>query len=86
MLAVVCKTRGGLKVVETYDKEGLISKVLVFMELVGSSIGRPLDERYLVICLEKLRFEVMMISSCKCISYSLPLLYSLIFFIFGLSF
>uniref|UniRef100_A0A3Q7FJ84 Uncharacterized protein n=1 Tax=Solanum lycopersicum TaxID=4081 RepID=A0A3Q7FJ84_SOLLC len=55
MLAVVCKTRGGLKVVETYDKEGLISKVLVFMELVGSSIGRPLDERYLVICLEKLR-------------------------------
>ena len=51
------------------------------MELVGSSIGRPLDERYLVICLENLRFEVMMISSCKCISYSIALLYSFFSFL-----
>jgi len=85
MLAVVCKKHDGLKALQTYDKKGLVNKSSG-LHGVGASIGRPLDDRYLVICLENLRFEVMIISSCKCISYSLALLYSLIFFIFGLSF
>ena len=85
MLAIVCKTLDGLKALETYDKEGLIIKSSG-LHGVGASIGRPLDDRYLVICLENLRFVVMMISSCKYISYCLTLLYSLIFSFLGLSF
>lgn len=54
MLAIVCKTSDGVKALETYDKEGHINKILGLHEL-GASIGRPLDGRFLVICLEKLR-------------------------------
>ncbi|KAL3342277.1 hypothetical protein AABB24_026345, partial [Solanum stoloniferum] len=54
MLGVVCKTRDGHKALETYDKEGLINKSSGLHGL-GASIGRPLDDRYLVICLENLR-------------------------------
>ncbi|XP_069151137.1 uncharacterized protein [Solanum lycopersicum] len=54
MLAIVCKTLDGLKALETYDKEGLIIKSSG-LHGVGASIGRPLDDRYLVICLENLR-------------------------------
>ncbi|XP_055831255.1 protein DEFECTIVE IN MERISTEM SILENCING 3-like isoform X2 [Solanum dulcamara] len=54
MLAIVCKTCDGIKALETYDKEGHINKTLGLHGL-GASIGRPLDDRFLVICLEKLR-------------------------------
>lgn len=57
MLAIVCKTCDGIKALETYDKEGHINKTLGLHGL-GASIGKPLDGRFLVICLEKLRFEV----------------------------
>lgn len=85
MLGVVFKTRDGVKALETYDREGRINKSSGFHGL-GASIGRPLDDRYLVICLEDLRFDILMISSCKCYSYSLALLYSLFFFLFELLF
>lgn len=84
MLAFVCKTHDGLKALLTYDKKGPTNKCSD-LHGDGASIGRLLDDRYLVICLENLRFEVMMISSCKCISYSIALLYSF-FFIFGYHF
>uniref|UniRef100_A0A5B6ZLY2 Defective in meristem silencing 3 n=1 Tax=Davidia involucrata TaxID=16924 RepID=A0A5B6ZLY2_DAVIN len=54
MLAVVCKTRDCVKALETYDKEGVINKSSGLHGL-GASIGRPLDDRFLVICLESLR-------------------------------
>lgn len=54
MLAIVCKTCDGLKALETYDKEGLICESSGLHGL-GTSIGRHLDGRYLVICLENLR-------------------------------
>ncbi|XP_055825980.1 protein DEFECTIVE IN MERISTEM SILENCING 3-like [Solanum dulcamara] len=54
MLAVVCKTHDGLKALEAYDKECRINKSFG-LHGVGASIGRPLDDRYLVICLENLR-------------------------------
>ncbi|KAK4718493.1 hypothetical protein R3W88_016831 [Solanum pinnatisectum] len=54
MLAIVCKTCDGIKALETYDKEGHINKTLGLHGL-GASIGKPLDGRFLVICLEKLR-------------------------------
>ncbi|XP_049393492.1 protein DEFECTIVE IN MERISTEM SILENCING 3-like isoform X1 [Solanum stenotomum] len=54
MLAVVCKTHDGLKALQTYDKKGLVNKSSG-LHGVGASIGRPLDDRYLVICLENLR-------------------------------
>lgn len=54
MLAVVCMARDVLKALETYDTEGLIDKSSGLHGL-GASIGRPLDDRYLVICLENLR-------------------------------
>lgn len=54
MLAIVCKTYDGIKALETYDKEGYINKTSGFHGL-GSSIGRSLDGRFLVICVENLR-------------------------------
>lgn len=57
MLAIVCKTFDGMKALETYDEKGHINKSLGLHGL-GASIGKPLDGRFLVICLEKLRFEV----------------------------
>ncbi|XP_015165618.1 protein DEFECTIVE IN MERISTEM SILENCING 3-like isoform X3 [Solanum tuberosum] len=54
MLAVVCKKHDGLKALQTYDKKGLVNKSSG-LHGVGASIGRPLDDRYLVICLENLR-------------------------------
>ncbi|KAJ4726666.1 Defective in meristem silencing 3 [Melia azedarach] len=54
MLAIVCKTLEGVKALETYDKEGLIIKSSGLHGL-GTSIGRAIDGRFLVICLENLR-------------------------------
>ena len=56
MLAIVCKTYEGVKALETYDKDGQINKGSGFHAL-GDSIGKELDGRYLVICLENLRHE-----------------------------
>ncbi|XP_068659222.1 protein DEFECTIVE IN MERISTEM SILENCING 3 [Aristolochia californica] len=54
MMAVVCKTHDDVKALETYDKEGQIDKISGLHGL-GASIGKQLDGRYLVICLEDLR-------------------------------
>ncbi|KAJ0964954.1 hypothetical protein J5N97_026092 [Dioscorea zingiberensis] len=54
MLAVVCKTLGGIKALERYDKEGMIDKN-VGLHCLGPSIGRQLDGRFLAISLENLR-------------------------------
>ncbi|XP_059629028.1 protein DEFECTIVE IN MERISTEM SILENCING 3-like [Cornus florida] len=53
MLTVVCKTYDGVKALETYDKEGSINKSSGLHGL-GASIGRPLDGRFGVICLDTL--------------------------------
>ncbi|CAN4085714.1 unnamed protein product [Withania somnifera] len=53
MLGVVCKTHAGVKALETYDKDGFINKSSGLHGL-GASNGRPLDGRFLVICLENL--------------------------------
>ncbi|KAG9448241.1 hypothetical protein H6P81_014369 [Aristolochia fimbriata] len=54
MMAVVCKTRDGVKALEVYDKEGQIDKISGLYSL-GASTGKQLDGRYFVICLEDLR-------------------------------
>ncbi|PHT53345.1 Protein DEFECTIVE IN MERISTEM SILENCING 3 [Capsicum baccatum] len=54
MLAVVCKTHGGLEALETYDKNGFIDKSSGLHGL-GALMGRRLNDRFLVICLENLR-------------------------------
>ncbi|KAJ8772058.1 hypothetical protein K2173_027235 [Erythroxylum novogranatense] len=54
MLAIVCKTFDGVKALETYEKEGCINKGSGLHGL-GASIGRALDGRFIVICLENLR-------------------------------
>ncbi|KAJ8751980.1 hypothetical protein K2173_000726 [Erythroxylum novogranatense] len=54
MLAIVCKTFEGVKALETYGKEGCINKGSGLHGL-GASVGRALDGRFLVICLENLR-------------------------------
>lgn len=56
VLAIVCRTYEGVKALELYDKEGYINKSCGLHGL-GASIGRPLDGRFLVICLESLRHE-----------------------------
>ncbi|XP_047265406.1 protein DEFECTIVE IN MERISTEM SILENCING 3 isoform X1 [Capsicum annuum] len=53
MLAVVCKTHDEPKALETYDKAGLINKSSGLHGL-GASMGRPLDDQFLVICLDNL--------------------------------
>ncbi|GAV66192.1 hypothetical protein CFOL_v3_09702 [Cephalotus follicularis] len=54
MLGIVCKTYQGVKALELYDEEGCINKESGLYGL-GSSIGRALDGRFLVHCLEFLR-------------------------------
>lgn len=54
MLAIVCKTYEGVKALEIYDSEGLVNKGSGIHGL-GASIGRALEGRYSVICLENLR-------------------------------
>ncbi|KAI3749102.1 hypothetical protein L6452_12681 [Arctium lappa] len=51
MLALVCVTKDGVEALETYDKEGFLSKSFGLHGL-GASIGRTMDG---VICLENLR-------------------------------
>uniref|UniRef100_A0A3Q7FLQ5 Uncharacterized protein n=1 Tax=Solanum lycopersicum TaxID=4081 RepID=A0A3Q7FLQ5_SOLLC len=54
MIVVVCKTHDGLKELLTYGRKGPMNKSSG-LHGVGASIGRPLDDRYLVIFLENLR-------------------------------
>lgn len=54
MLSIVCKTYEGVKALEKYDKEGIIDKSAGLHGL-GPSIGRLLDGRFLVFCLENMR-------------------------------
>ncbi|GFY84070.1 defective in meristem silencing 3 [Actinidia rufa] len=54
MLAIVCKTRDGVKALETNDKDGSIIKSSGIHGL-GNGMGMHLDDRFLVICLENLR-------------------------------
>ncbi|KAK4431327.1 protein DEFECTIVE IN MERISTEM SILENCING 3 [Sesamum alatum] len=54
MLAVVCKTYEGFKALEAYIEDGLINKGCG-IDAFAASTGRPLDERFRVICLENLR-------------------------------
>lgn len=56
MLAIVCKTYEGIKALEAYDKEGHIN-TNVGLHGLSASIGRALDGRFDVICLENLRHE-----------------------------
>jgi DNA gyrase/topoisomerase IV subunit B len=60
MLAIVCKTYEGVKALETYDNEGCIN-TSSGLHGVGTSIGRALDGRFLVICLENLMQESHML-------------------------
>lgn len=53
MLAIVCRTYEGVKTLEWYDKEGQVDDS-VGVHGLGSSIGRPIAGRFLVICLEDL--------------------------------
>ncbi|KAE9604016.1 hypothetical protein Lalb_Chr11g0066881 [Lupinus albus] len=54
MLAIVCRTHEGVKALEMYDNEGFINKSSGLHGL-GASIGRALDGRFEVICLESVR-------------------------------
>ncbi|KAF3666192.1 Protein DEFECTIVE IN MERISTEM SILENCING 3 [Capsicum annuum] len=53
MLAVVCKTHDGLEALEKYDKDGFIDKSSGLHGL-GASMGRPLNDRFVVICVQNL--------------------------------
>lgn len=66
MLAVVCKSYEGVKTLETYTKDGLINKGFGIHEF-AASMGRHLDDRFHVICLENLRY-VLAISSVSFLS------------------
>ncbi|PUZ58857.1 hypothetical protein GQ55_5G541300 [Panicum hallii var. hallii] len=54
MLALVCKTYDGVKGLEKYDKDGIIDKSSGIHGL-GRSVGKFLNGRFTVFCLENLR-------------------------------
>ncbi|CAL0319514.1 unnamed protein product [Lupinus luteus] len=54
MLAIVCRTYEGVEALQVYDNDGSINKCSGLHGL-GASIGRALDGRFQVICLESLR-------------------------------
>ncbi|XP_076957795.1 protein DEFECTIVE IN MERISTEM SILENCING 3-like, partial [Bidens hawaiensis] len=54
MLALVCTAYKGVEALETYDKEGFVSKSSGLHGL-SASIGKSIDGRFNVICLENLR-------------------------------
>ncbi|XP_062232021.1 protein DEFECTIVE IN MERISTEM SILENCING 3-like [Phragmites australis] len=54
MLALVCKTYDGVKGLEKYDKDGVIDKSSGVHGL-GRSVGKCLDGRFTVFCLENIR-------------------------------
>lgn len=54
MLAIVCKTYDGVKALEFHDNEGCIN-ISSGLHGLASTIGRTLEGRFLVICLENLR-------------------------------
>lgn len=57
MLAVVCKSDEGVKTLEMYTEDGQINKSLGIHEF-AASVGRHVDERFDVICLENLRYSL----------------------------
>lgn len=57
MLTIVCKTYEGIKALEILDGEGLVNKGSGIHGL-GASIGRVLQGRFLVICLDTLRHDL----------------------------
>ncbi len=56
MLAVVCKTYEGVRALESYNTEGHVD-ISSGIHLLGASIGRAADGRFLVFCLENIRHE-----------------------------
>lgn len=56
MLAIVCKTYEGVEALEKYDGKGSIDGNSGLHGL-GSSIGKTIAGRFMVICLEDLRQE-----------------------------
>ncbi|XP_024024152.1 protein DEFECTIVE IN MERISTEM SILENCING 3 isoform X3 [Morus notabilis] len=54
MLAIVCRTYEGVKALEKYDEEGNINSTSS-LHGAGSSAGKRINGRFLVICLEDLR-------------------------------
>nr|XP_043632537.1 protein DEFECTIVE IN MERISTEM SILENCING 3-like [Erigeron canadensis] len=54
MLALVCLTYKGVEVLETYDTEGFVSRSSG-LHGIGASLGRTMNQRFNVICLENLR-------------------------------
>lgn len=54
MLAIVCSTNEGVKALEKYDPKGTINST-GGLHGIGSSTGRKINGRFVVICLEDLR-------------------------------
>lgn len=59
MLAIVCSTNEGVKALEKYDPEGTINST-GGLHGIGSSTGRKINGRFVVICLEDLRQVILM--------------------------
>lgn len=64
MLAVVCKTETCVNALETYNRDGLIDKSSGLHGL-GTSIGRSLDDPFVIICLENMRLVFCSIYLCS---------------------
>lgn len=54
MLAIVCRTYEGINALEKYDPEGTVN-CYGGLHGIGSSTGRKIIGRFVVICLEDLR-------------------------------
>lgn len=67
MLAIVCKTYEGVESLEKYDGKGSINGNSGLHGL-GSSIGKTIAGRFMVICLEDLRQEPVLQCIILCLN------------------
>jgi len=65
MLAIVCSTNEGVKALEKYDPEGTINSN-GGLHGIGSSTGKKINGRFVVICLEDLRQVIIGVFVCVC--------------------
>lgn len=59
MLSLVCLTFDGVKALESYEKDGSISKGSGLRGL-GTAIGQKLEGRFNVFCLEHIRYVFLL--------------------------
>lgn len=57
MLALVCRSFEAAFALEKYEQDGTIDRKCV-LHATAAALGKSIDGRYLVICLEGIRYDI----------------------------